>query len=63
MGGREFIGLEQPLGVGAGICMEGRKGRASLFSHTAHPHPPAGPQGQAPKLNKERVSSTSRALF
>lgn len=37
MGGREFIGLEQPLGVGAGIYMEGRRGRVSLFSHTAHP--------------------------
>lgn len=26
--GREFTGPEQPLGVGHGICMEGREGRA-----------------------------------
>lgn len=60
--GREFTGPEQPLGIGPGICNEGRKGRAPWSSYTAHSHPPARPQGQAPKLNKEKVFST-RELF
>ena len=61
--GREFTGPEQPLGVGPGICMQGRKGRAPWSFHTAHSHLLARPQGLAPNLNKERVSRARGALF
>lgn len=63
--GRELTGAEQPLGVDPVSAWRAGRGQAPAFSYTAHPHPPARSQGQAPKPNKERVSSASvrRALL